>query len=127
MENNSKSVEDAGKQTLKIYLDLNKSSYRNFIENQNITAGELVERILFKYVEQGYIKEKRKEFSLYLINTKQVDKLQQINKNKNLLNLEGDNSLENTIDSAYKFPTVVKRKLHHKERPIIILNRTNLK
>ena len=38
-----------------------------------------------------------------------------------------DSSLENEIDSAFRFPTVIKRKLHHKEKPIMILNRTNLK
>ena len=68
MENNAKPVETA-KRTLKIYLDLNRSSYRYFIESQGISSGEIVERILFKYIEQGYVKERRKEFSLYLINT----------------------------------------------------------
>lgn len=38
-----------------------------------------------------------------------------------------DSSLENTIDSAYKYPSIIKRKLHHKEKPAVILNRTKLK
>lgn len=69
MERNRKVNGSNEKVTLKIYLDLLKNSYRYFIESPNITAGEIVERILLKYVEQGYVKEKRKEYSLYLINT----------------------------------------------------------
>ena len=69
MEKNHKINNSNEKVTLKIYLDLLRNSYRYFTEHQDISAGEIVERILLKYVEQGYIKEKRKEYSLYLINT----------------------------------------------------------
>lgn len=110
-----------------IYLDLMKTSYRFFKESPKITAGELVERILSRYVEQGFVKEKRKEFSLYLINSRYIESHAKYYKNKGITIADDDNEFETTIDSATKFPDVMKRKLNHRDRPFEILQRTNKK
>lgn len=115
------------KVTFIVYLDLSKTSYRYFIEHPNVTAGELVERILSRYIEQGYVKEKRKEFSLYLINSRYIESQTKSSKTKTVFSMDDESNFENTIDSANKFPTVLKRKLNYRDKPIEILQRTNRK
>jgi hypothetical protein len=84
MEFSNASEQVEKKYTLIIYLDLLKTSYRYFIEFPNVTAGELVERILYRYVEQGYVKEKEKDFSLYLVNSKYIESKLKVTKNKQI-------------------------------------------
>ena len=43
---------------LAIYLNLEKTKYEYFRESPSVTAGELVERILNRFVEKGGIKDK---------------------------------------------------------------------
>jgi hypothetical protein len=72
-----------------------------------------VERILFRFVEQGFVKEKGRQFSLYLINTKYLEREMKNNKNKTLQVLDEDSAFESRFDSASMFPTILKQKLNH--------------
>lgn len=83
-----------------------------------------MERILYRYVEQGFVKEKRKEFSLFLINSKYIEQYVKASKNKTISMYDEDQAIENTLDSANRCPNVMKRKLNYRDRPLEILLRT---
>lgn len=109
-----------------IYLDMMRSTYRYFLlDNAEVTAGDLVERILSKYMDKAEMKEKAKKFSLYLINSKIIDANTISNKHKSVPILADDSNFEATIDSANSFPKVMKRKLNSFDKPLQILQRTN--
>lgn len=120
------SIESRFKTTFDVYLDLLKNDKVTFAEHASVTAGELVERILNRYVEQGKDKGKRKDFSLYLINSRLIDsyfkgkmpKKDDIKENKNFYK---------ELDSVLKIPSVMKRKLDSKDHPVKILQRTENK
>ena len=80
---------------------------------------------MHRYVEQGFVKEKRKEFSLFLINSKYIDQYIKASKNKHVSMYDDEQPIENTLDSANRCPNVMKRKLNHRDRPLEILHRTN--
>lgn len=142
MESNNDNKGVIKKTTLIVYLDLHRNSYRYFVELPSVTAGELVDKILHKYVEHGYVPAKsndyrgRKdstplsvalnspaEFSLYLINSKLIDMHIHQSKNKTVPITEEEGTLEDTIDSADKFPKVWKRKLTCRDKPAEIIER----
>lgn len=115
------------KTTFTVYLDLLKTTYETFAEPASITAGELVERILYRYLEEGRMKGKRKDFSLYLINSKHIDSHLKSKRSGKDANSKESKDFYDNIDSVFKLPAVMKRKLDSRDHPIQILQRTEQK
>ncbi|CAI2359821.1 unnamed protein product [Moneuplotes crassus] len=113
--------------TFTVYLDLLRTSEIPFSEPASITAGEIVERILNRYVEQGKSQGKRKDFSLYIINTQHIEGHLKANKNKKSFDSKENKEFYNNIDSVFKLPHVMKRKLDSCDYPVYILQRAETK
>ena len=113
------------KLTLLVYLDLNQNTYKYFlIQDFDITAGELVKRILTEYVDHSEVESKSKEFSLYLINSVILDANKSSKRQTSEQISYASSDFEESIDSADLFPNVLKRKLNEKDKPVQILQRT---
>lgn len=103
-----------------------RSTYRYFLlDNVDTTAGDLVERILGKCMERAEVKEKAKNFSIFLINTKIVEAHLASSKSKSVPILADNSDFDTIFESASSFPKVMKRKLNSFDKPIQILQRTN--
>jgi len=116
---------NAKKFIILVYLDFNRTTYRYFlIDNADTTAGELVERILSKLIDPQSVKEKAKNFSLYLINSKIIEAQGKYNKQKHLITMDTRSDFESMVDHANLFPNILKRKLNQNDKPIHVLQRT---
>ena len=96
---------------LRVYLDLERNSYRYFVFfDTNVTSEEIIRRILNEYVEEGEIESKINEFSLYLINSVILENQVTSHRAKSMKLTNSNSEFENMIDSADSYPNVLKSK-----------------